>query len=155
LPLYFLDTSAVAKLYIREPGTDQMVRLTAGKGNRFVLLAIAQVEFRSAVRRRQRAGDLDRVAAEALLQDFAMHFDGFFLRQAISEAVIDTACGLIDNHPLRAYDAIQLAGCLALRSSNATEHPVFVCSDNDLLAAAEAEGLFVWNPAASAASGDT
>jgi hypothetical protein len=44
-----------------------MVRLTTGKGNRFVLLAIAQVEFRSAVRRRQREGDLDRVEAEALL----------------------------------------------------------------------------------------
>jgi predicted nucleic acid-binding protein len=150
LPLYFLDTSAVAKLYIREPGTDQMVRLTTGKGNRFVLLAITQVEFRSAVRRRQREGDLDRVEAEALLQDFAMHFDGFFLRQAMSEAVIDTACGLIDNHPLRAYDAVQLAGCLALRSSNAHEHPTFVCSDNNLLAAAEAEGLLVWNPANSA-----
>jgi predicted nucleic acid-binding protein len=149
LPLYFLDTSAVAKLYIREPGTDQMVRLTAGKGNQFVLLAITQVEFRSAVRRRQREGDLDRVEAEVLLRDFAMHFDGFFLRQAMSEAVFDAACGLIDNHPLRAYDAVQLAGCLALRSSNTPEHPVFVCSDDNLLAAAEAEGLLVWNPAAS------
>jgi predicted nucleic acid-binding protein len=132
---------SVAKPYIREPGTDQMVRLTARKGNRFVLLAIAQAEFRVAVRRRQRA-------KIGLRQDFAMHFDGFFLRQAMSAAVIDSACGLTDNHPLRAYDAIQLAGCLALRSSNAIEHPVFVCSDNDLLAAAEAEGLLVWNPAA-------
>jgi hypothetical protein len=77
-----------------------------------------------------------------------MHFDGFFLRQAMSEAVLDAACGLIDNHPLRAYDAIQLSGCLALRSSNTHEHPVFVCSDHNLLAAAEAEGLLVWNPAA-------
>jgi len=126
-----------------------MVRLTAGKGNRFVLMAITQIEFRSAIRRRQRAGDLDRAAAETLLRDLAMHFDGFFLRQAMSEAVIDTACGLIDNHPLRGYDAIQLAGCLALRSANAHEHPVFVCSDDDLLAAAEAEGLLVWNPATS------
>lgn len=149
MPLYFLDTSAVAKLYIREPGTDQMVRLTTGKGNRFVLLAITQVEFRSAVRRRQREGDLDRAEAETLLQDFARHFDGFFLRQAMSEAVLDTACGLIDNHPLRAYDAIQLAGCVALRFSNAHEHPVFVCSDDKLLAAAEAEGFLIWNPAIS------
>src|ERR1700683_1398536 len=126
-----------------------MVRLTAGKGNRFVLLAITQVEFRSAVRRRQREGDLDPVAAEGLLQDFARHFDGFFLRQAMSEAIIDTACGLIDNHPLRAHDAIQLAGCFALRSSNAHEDPVFVCSDDRLLAAAEAEGFLIWNPANS------
>ena len=147
MPLYFLGASAVAKLYSGEPGTDQMVRLTAGEGNRFVLLAITQVEFRSAVRRRQREGDLDRVEAEALLRDFAMHFDGFLLRQAVSEAVIDTACRLIDNHPLRAYDAIQLAGCLALRSSNAHEHPVFVCSDDKLPAAAEAEGFLIWNPA--------
>jgi len=148
LPLYFLDTTAVTKLYIREPGTDQTVRLTTGKGNRFVLLAITQAEFRSAVRRRQREGDLDRAAAELLLQDFARHFDGFFLRQGMNESVIETACGLIDNHPLRAYDAIQLAGCLTLRSVNANEHPVFVCSDKNLLAAAEAEGLLVWNPAA-------
>jgi hypothetical protein len=67
----------------------------------------------------------------------------------MSEAILDIACGLIDNHPLRAYDPIQLAGCLALRSSNANEHPVFVGSDDNLLKAAEAEGLPVWNPATS------
>ena len=50
-------------------------------------------------------------------------------------------------HPLRAYDAIQLAGCLAL-GSRMTERPSFVCSDHRLLRAAEGEGFTALDPAA-------
>jgi len=68
------------------------------------------------------------------------------LPQTLSEAVLETAGALIDRHPLRAYDAIQLAGCIILRSRTASELPIFVAADEKLLEAAEFEGLPILNP---------
>jgi uncharacterized protein len=142
-----LDTSALVKLYIREPGTERMLRLAASPPTQMALLALAEVELRSAVRRRQRAGDLDAKLADDILFRFGRHLETKFLRQTLNEVVIETASALLDRHPLRAYDAIQLSGCLSLRSS-ASEDPVFVCADANLLKAAEAEGLIPLDPAA-------
>jgi predicted nucleic acid-binding protein len=52
---------------------------------------------------------------------------------------------MIDRYPLRAYDAVQLAGCLVL---SAIEDLTFVCSDLQLLEAARSEQLSVLDPTA-------
>lgn len=67
-----------------------------------------------------------------------------FLRQSVNDIVLDLAEHIIDRHLLRAYDAMQLAGCLVL-ASRATD-VTFVCSDRQLLAAARAENLPVFDP---------
>ena len=142
MALYYLDTSALVKLYVREPGTDRLLRLTKPEFNhRFALLAIAPVEFRSAIRRRQRAGDIEKPIAVEIINRFTRHIETMFIQQAVNEAVLDTASGLIDRHPLRAYDAVQLAGCLVLKAMSGKEGPIFVCSDRPLMEAAESERL--------------
>ena len=70
-----------------------------------------------------------------------------FLRQAVNDTVIDTALEMIDRYALRAYDAVQLAGCLVIRGA-AAEAFTFVCSDHRLLEAARSEQLRVLDPAA-------
>lgn len=146
MALLYLETSALVKLYVREPGSQRMLQLAnAPEAHRLALSAVAQVELHSAVRRRQRAGDLDTVAARQLLEQFDLHLKSLFLRQGVNDTVLDLACGLIERHPLRAYDALQLAGCLVLKTA-APETPVFVCADQDLLRAAEAEGLASIDP---------
>jgi hypothetical protein len=53
--LYYLEMSALVKLYVYELGTERLLALTSGHaGHRFAILSIAQVEFRSPIRRRQR-----------------------------------------------------------------------------------------------------
>ena len=134
------------KLYIREPGTERLLRLTASSlSHQFAILALAKVEFSSAVRRRARVGDLDGASASQLMESFKVHQQTRFLTQGVNDLVLDSACQLIDQYPLRAYDAIQLAGCLALKSV-ASEAPVFACADRQLLEAAEAEGLIWLDP---------
>jgi predicted nucleic acid-binding protein len=151
LALYYLDTSALVKLYIREPGTERMLRLArSGLNHRFAVLAVCQMEFRSALRRRQRAGDIEQEIASALIERFTQHLEAMFLRQSLGEAIIEITCGLIDRHPLRAYDAVQLAGCLFLKGNSPAEQPIFVCADIQLLEAAGAEGLATLNPEAQA-----
>jgi predicted nucleic acid-binding protein len=147
LAFYFLDTSALVKLYVQESGTDRLLPLVSAQPeNRFAVLTISIVEIRSAIRRRQRAGDIDADAAAEILESVQTHMETRFLRQAVNDSVIDAALEMIDRYALRAYDAVQLAGCLAI-CAIADEAFTFVCSDQRLVEAARSEQLRVFNPA--------
>jgi uncharacterized protein len=148
LARYFLDTSALVKLYVQEPGTERLLPLISDQpNNRFAVLAISVVELRSAVRRRQRAGDIDADAAAAILEGVQSHMETRFIRQVVNDTVIEAALEMIDRYALRAYDAVQLAGCL-VQCAIAAEAFTFVCSDHRLLEAAQSEQLRVFDPAA-------
>ena len=89
------------KLYIRESGTERMLSLAADpESPRLAILSLARAELYSAVRRRERAGDLDGVVVRQLLDRFESHLKTRFLRQSVSDPVLDLACALIDRHPL-------------------------------------------------------
>ncbi|MBI4441880.1 MAG: type II toxin-antitoxin system VapC family toxin [Acidobacteria bacterium] len=152
MALYYLDTSALVKLYVREPGTEQMVRLASpSSGHTLAVLALARVEFRAAVRQRERKGDVPHDAAGALIARMEEHLQNLYLVQLVTEAVVEEAAALLDRHALRAYDAVQLAGCLSLREK-LNESPSFVCFDRQLVRAAEREGLTVFDPVAEPSS---
>jgi predicted nucleic acid-binding protein len=138
------------KLSVREPGTDQMLRLAdpAG-GHTLAVLGLTRVEFRSAVRQRERAGDVARNIADNLIDSMDRHLANFFLVQPITDLVIQEAAALLDRNALRAYDAVQLAGCIMLRA-RLGRHATFVCSDRQLLKAAEDEGMTVLDPSVEA-----
>jgi uncharacterized protein len=147
LALYYLETSALVKLYVYEAGTDRLLDLTASDaGHRFAILSVAQVEFRSAIRGRQRRGEIPDNSADELIESFRRHAEGKFLIQPFSDSLLDVASALIDSYPLRGYDAVQLAGYLVLRSVSGTEEPTFVCADKVLLATARNEGCPVLDP---------
>ncbi len=150
MALYYLDTSALVKLYVREPGTEQVLRLVSGPArNQLAVLAIAQVEVRSALRRRERSGEIADTVVMQLLERFRRHLEAVFLRQVMTDATFDVACELVDRHGLFALDAVQLAGYLALRTSSAPNTPIFVSADRQLLEAAEAELVPVLDPCAA------
>ena len=134
------------KLYVQEAGTDRLLSLVENQSeSQLAVLALSSVEARSAIRRRERAGDIDPQTAEAILQDLREHLDILFVRQPLNDALIDLASDMVDRYGLRAYDAMQLAGCLVVASS-ASQAPTFVCSDLRLLEAARSEGLSVFDP---------
>lgn len=61
---------------------------------------------------------------------------------------MEQATVLIDHHPLRAYDALQLATALQLADALRSEglSLTFVSADERLCTAAEQEGLVTVNP---------
>ncbi|MGE5321487.1 MAG: type II toxin-antitoxin system VapC family toxin [Actinomycetota bacterium] len=147
MALYYLEASALVKLYVREPGTDRVLALAARSAeNRLAILALSRVEFRSAVRRREKNGEIPAHLAHHLLDTFERHLQGRFVTQIVTDFVLDIACTMIDRYALRAYDAVQLAGYAALRGAAGTDVPVFVCSDQALLAAASQEGIPFLDP---------
>jgi predicted nucleic acid-binding protein len=126
-----------------------MVQLASNAAdNRFAVLVLSHIEFRSAIRRRERAGDIDPRMAGMILDQFRQHVEARFLRQVVNDAVLDGAAEMIDRYALRAYDAFQLAACLALKDSVGSDAPTFVCSDQQLLEAAHSELLTTLDPCA-------
>jgi len=142
-----LETSALVKLYVREPGTDRLLQLTRNSSdNRFAVLAISIVEAQSAIRRRERARDINPQAAALVLDRLQQDLVTRFLRQPLNDAVLDAALELVDRYALRAYDAVQLAGCLVLKTAVGMDYPTFVCADQELIEAARSELLPTLDP---------
>ena len=151
MAFYYLETSALVKLYVRERGTEQVLALAARSGgNRLAVLALTRVEVRSAIRRRERNGEIPTPVAAQLLEMFKRHLEAKFVIQMVSDFVLDTASALVDRYALRAFDAVQLAGYAVLKGSAGIDVPVFVCSDQTLLTAARQEGMPVFDPCSAA-----
>lgn len=105
---------------------------------------IVRAELSAALWRKHRDGDLDTDAVRTLERRFASDlFDrGRFLVVAINATVLDLAAELVADHPLRAFDAVQLASALAARRAD-PDCTTFACFDVRLARAARAEGFAV------------
>ena len=144
----YLDTSALLKLYIEEDGADRITRVVEdAEDGQVVILDLTPVEARSAIRRREREGDIAGTDADRVLRRIEDDVSSLFLVQPSTSAVMEEAARLIDRHPLRAYDALQLAGCLVVCRGMA-EPMTFVCADARLCEAAANEGMTTHNPVA-------
>lgn len=148
---YFLDTSALVKLYVREPGTDEMLELiNFDDTHTLAVVSVTPVELRSAVRRRERDGDIATEDAAQVVERFTRQLETRFERVAVNEPLVEQALRLVDRHKLRAYDAMQLAACLQWRSGAGGDDVIFACADGALLSAAQAEGVATLDPANAA-----
>ncbi|MGA3026110.1 MAG: type II toxin-antitoxin system VapC family toxin [Bryobacteraceae bacterium] len=61
---FFLDTSALAKLYHREPGSDVMERILSQSGNRCLISRLSIVEMESVLAIKARSHQLDDAGIE-------------------------------------------------------------------------------------------
>lgn len=111
-----------------------------------VVSRIARVEVPAAIRKKQRMGELDDEQARALIAEFEADYFGTlnapprFVVVDVTSAMLDRAAALVATHPLKAYDAIQLASACIVREV-APAYNSFACSDTTLRAAAAAEGF--------------
>ena len=143
---YFLEATAFAKLFVREPGTDTLIRLMETvEDNRKLIAASTPLEVYAALRRRERAGAINPADAAAALE--VLRLEGArTVQQPLNPAVLESARQLLDRTTLRWPDAIQLAAALVAREMfNGTEI-IFVSASQTLLDVARAEGLQVINP---------
>jgi predicted nucleic acid-binding protein len=147
LTLYFLESSALAKLFVQEQGSDHLIALVEPLSQPQKLVSsISGVEVHSAIRRRERLGDILSDSASEALGILAAEF-AQMTEQPINGFVIEIAKQILDRHSLRALDAIQLACCFVVRITSGITDIVFVSSDDALLRAATVEGFQTFNPA--------
>ena len=144
---YFLEATAFAKLFVREPGTDALIRLMETvEDNRKLIAASTPLEVYAALRRRERAGAISSQDAAAALEVLRLEA-ARTVQEPLNPAVLESARQLLDRTTLRWPDAIQLAAALVAREMFQGTEVVFVSASPVLLEAARAEGLQVLNPA--------
>lgn len=150
MSLYFFDSSGLVKRYIIEKGTTWVRATTAlSAQNKIFVSALARAEVTSAFARRKREQSLSLRSAKAAYLLLKRHFAREYEVVPLGNAILERAEDLLDTHPLRAMDAIQLASALEIqaRLSGAGLPPLqFVCADARLLAAAATEGLVIEDP---------
>lgn len=150
MPVLYLDASALIKRYVLEAGSIWMAAFAFDSPDAVLITSrLTMVEARSALARRRREANISaQDHADAIA---ALNEDSFVLYRFIElEApVIALAGELLDRHPLRTNDAIQLASALLANRAlvNAgLEALTFLSADDRLLAIARAEKLAVDNP---------
>ena len=138
--ILYLDTSALIKLYIEEPGSQEVKRVMK-KARVVATSRVAYVEARAGIARKYREGELSKEEHDQMVKDLKQDWDNYFIVE-VSESVAKLGGELTSKQPLRGFDAIHLASALLLR--NRTRLDVsFFCFDERLKDAAQAEGLIV------------
>ena len=138
----YLDTSALVKLFVAEPGSAEVKR-RCRQASVVVTSRVAYPEARAAFARRCRDGSLSphesRRAASDLDRDFAR-----FVVAELTGSVVHLAGELAERHALRGFDAIHLASAVEFGQMVGTP-PRFLCFDDRLASAAAAERLDGWS----------
>jgi uncharacterized protein len=149
---YFLEATAFAKLFVREAGTDTLIRLMESvEDNRKLIAASTPLEVYAALRRRERGGAIAPPDAAAALEVLRLEA-ARTVQQPLNPAVLEAARQLLDRTSLRWPDAVQLAAALVAREMFHGTEIIFVSASQTLLDAARLEGLQVMNAAVEVAT---
>jgi predicted nucleic acid-binding protein len=127
------------KLVVPEPGSDEMEELVTD-ATATVTSRISYVETRAAVARARRDGRLTTSAARRVVADLDVLW-GDLVAVEVDEHLAQQAATLVDAHPLRAGDALQLASAMVAAGQGADV--VFACWDARLWAVARDLGFRV------------
>jgi predicted nucleic acid-binding protein len=129
----FLDTSAFAKRYVAEQGSDKVIALSQ-QADSLVVSVICLPELISTLSRLVREKRLSKADYRKLKGDTMANLADVDVCQ-ITSGIMDSVILLLESHPLRAMDALHVACALAV------EPDTFVSADHRQLLAAQKAGL--------------
>lgn len=146
MSFYFLEATAFAKLFVREPGTDALIRLMETvEDNRKLIAASTPLEVYAAIRKRERAGEIAPEDAFSALEGLRLEASRM-VQQPLNPAVLEAARLLLDRIALRWPGALQLGAAMTAREMFRGMEITFVSALDSLLAAARSEGFETLDP---------
>jgi uncharacterized protein len=145
MKIWFADTSALIKRYMREPGSDWL------RGelihHKVVIAPLTPIELAAALGRSFRQGLISQFTFFQARQVFLLHLNtGKYQVVDWQKAISDEAMRLTFRQELRAYDAVQLATALVASAGTDRSRFIFLTADTGLERVAQAEGLLTDNP---------
>lgn len=147
---YYVDSSALVKRYVTEIGSGWMQTICDPTAGHILALAhVGLVEIAAALAAKHRQGVLPAPILDGLLRDLQRDGHTQYWLIDVDQALVNPAIALTRRQKLRGYDAVHLAGALFLRDTllhNSLPAPILLSADDELLAAALAEGLATDNP---------
>ena len=136
--ILYLDTSSLVKLFVEEPGSDEVGSLVNNAGAAGTSI-IAYAESRAAFARKFREDAVPQREYKRLVSLFNKKWEDFFHIHT-SPTLIKLAGSLAEKHALRGFDAIHLASAIIIQDKSGMT-PVFSCFDNKLQQASIEEDL--------------
>jgi predicted nucleic acid-binding protein len=147
--ILYIDSSALVKRYVVEPGTPEVEGLLAAADLAGTAL-ISRAEVSAGICKAVRMGIVDGGNASASVKLFRAHWPALF-RLRVDGIVVETADLIAWEHQLRGYDAVHLA-CALLWQDSLAEPVTLATYDQELWGAARHAGMDVW-PAPGEVSG--
>lgn len=155
MAIFFFDASALVKYYVTEPGSTWIRQLIDGRDpvtngfyHTIFVAGITRVEVAAGISVIERIGRIRKTQKRREYSRFTNDLIHRYAAIPLATMSLKSAADLTQRHPLKAYDAVQLA--VALRQEHVLNSrgfaSVFVSGDKTLLTAAQAEGLTVENP---------
>ena len=138
--MLYLDSSALVKLYLEEPGRGAVTSAVAAD-DIVATQELAYIEAHAAFSRAEREARLTIADLERLREEFERDWPSYFVVK-VSHPLLEQAVKLVDSFALRAYDAIHLASAQTLLRE-AAENVSFASFDRRLNRAAEVLGMKV------------
>lgn len=139
---YFLDTSAVVKIYHQETGSDQILPIYR-RGDIIVISELSKVEFASTVHKKLRTGEITGEILNAVTNRFSTDCSERFIVIHVASLIVESALEIMNTHGrtshLFALDALQIATLLMIAEADIT----FVCADKRLTALVKKMGTAV------------
>lgn len=150
MPNYFFDTSACAKLYHREAGSDYMDRIVGQRGSLAIISHLSIVELESVLSIKMRTGEIDEQHAEVarrclradLRQRRLMVGSPVQPRHFHAARLLLVRYGATEG--LRTLDALQLAIALDLKDTG--QIVMLIAADQRLCRVATLAGCPAANP---------
>jgi predicted nucleic acid-binding protein len=130
----YLDTSALAKLYLVEPESSAVERMLHANSPWIATSRVTYAETLSVLARCQRDRRISPASYKVQKKVFLADWSTFHIVE-LTAAVLSHAARQIERHALGGFDAIHLCSALWIGQ------PLFACFDDRLRNAAVAAGL--------------
>ncbi len=148
--IFYADSSVLVKRHVSETGSNWFQNLVLPVSNNSIITAkLSIVEVFSAFNRRKREATISQIDYNDFAKDFSTISSNEYNLLSLTDSIIAESQRLLEIHPLRAGDAIQLATAIYARNmlqNSGLPTPIFLASDKKLLDAAIAEGFVIDNP---------
>ena len=139
--ILYLDTSALVKRYVLEPGSKD-VNILIEQADSVGSAMLTRVEMASALAKAVRMNWVDAQTADNAWQDFLSQWQSF-TRLSVTPVLVERASRLAWQYGLRGYDATHLAAALIWQET--LEMPIMLATyDRELWSAPKTAGMAAW-----------
>lgn len=138
----FLDTSALAKRYVQEPGSDELGALFVSVATEVIISTLAFAEFAAAIGKKLRNKEISKKSGTNAIKELEKDWYNMFAKVPLTETLAESAASMAIQYSLKGAAAVHLASALAVSAD------LFVASDKNLIIAAKKVGIKPYNPEA-------
>jgi uncharacterized protein len=151
--MLYLDSSALVKLYFKEPGSDSLLFRIKAASQAITASVLSFTEVHAAIARKRREMDISSAGFFRLRDQFETDWSKRIEVIELNGLTMAALPRLVEQFPLKAGDAVQLSTALWLYGEMKRELGrerdgilEFVASDRTLAHSARKCGLQVFNP---------